>query len=296
MPRDISPELAAHLAGGVTTLALLFRVVRADDQVFGFTSAEKPISYDGTDYLPNEGMASSDIDSTVGSGIDSLSVHSLLIASGEITEADVRAGLWENARIEVRLVNRRDLTMGDILLFAGQIGETKVVPGQVVEAEVRGLAQSLKQSIIVKTSKTCRCRRLGDSCCKKALGGNTVGGTPIQATRTLYSGAGTSLTFASDSAPNGHYRYGIVKFTSGPNTGIEREVKTHVLTSGRAVLTMRTAFPFAVTPGETAILTAGCDKTLGTCRAKFANANNFHGEADLPGNDQVVRIGRAPRD
>ena len=33
------------------------------------------------------------------------------------------------------------------------------------------------------------------------------------------------------------------------------------------------------------MLTAGCDKQLATCRAKFANAASYRGFPHMPGND-----------
>jgi uncharacterized phage protein (TIGR02218 family) len=44
----------------------------------------------------------------------------------------------------------------------------------------------------------------------------------------------------------------------------------------------------AIAPGDAATLTAGCDKQLGTCKAKFANVVNFRGFPYMPGNDAVL--------
>ena len=43
-------------------------------------------------------------------------------------------------------------------------------------------------------------------------------------------------------------------------------------------------------------VTAGCDKHLATCRAKFANTVNFRGFPHMPGNDFVLAatLGREP--
>ena len=45
--------------------------------------------------------------------------------------------------------------------------------------------------------------------------------------------------------------------------------------------------PFAVVAGDTFKVTAGCDKSFGACKAKFANTINFRGFPHLPGNDAV---------
>jgi uncharacterized phage protein (TIGR02218 family) len=45
--------------------------------------------------------------------------------------------------------------------------------------------------------------------------------------------------------------------------------------------------PIAV--GESFTIRAGCDKMLGTCRAKFANIARFRGFPQIPGNDTMIR-------
>ena len=48
----------------------------------------------------------------------------------------------------------------------------------------------------------------------------------------------------------------------------------------------------AILPGDTFIVTAGCDKQFATCQAKFANGVNFRGFPQIPGNDFVTAIAR----
>ena len=42
--------LAAHLAGGATTLAWCWRITRSDGITFGFTDHDRTLSFDGTDF------------------------------------------------------------------------------------------------------------------------------------------------------------------------------------------------------------------------------------------------------
>mgnify|MGYP000993077788 CR=1 FL=1 len=292
MPRTIPPALKTAFESESIESAVLVLLTRTDGVELGFTDADEPITYDGNTFEPSDGLSASSIAQTASSGVDNLDVGGVL-KSARITEADIVAGRYDGCRVLIRLVNRADLSDGDVVLLTGIFGEVRVRDG-VFHAEVRSLSHLLKQAVGDMTSKTCRVRRLGDTQCGVNLGGSS-GGTPLQSNRTLASGSGLSLTFGSDSAPSGFYDFGIVKFTSGLNDDIEREIKTHVLSTGSAVLTLRTAFPFAVAPGDTALLTVGCDRVFGTCVAKFANANNFRGEHLLPGNDVVVKMGRPPR-
>jgi uncharacterized phage protein (TIGR02218 family) len=43
--------------------------------------------------------------------------------------------------------------------------------------------------------------------------------------------------------------------------------------------------PFLPELGDALTVTAGCDKTLGQCAAKFANSERFRGFPHIPGND-----------
>ncbi|MFN7158060.1 MAG: phage BR0599 family protein, partial [Erythrobacter cryptus] len=45
-------------------------------------------------------------------------------------------------------------------------------------------------------------------------------------------------------------------------------------------------------PGTRIELREGCDHTIATCAARFANAINFRGEPFLPGNDLLARYGQ----
>jgi uncharacterized phage protein (TIGR02218 family) len=39
--------------------------------------------------------------------------------------------------------------------------------------------------------------------------------------------------------------------------------------------------------GDAVVVTAGCDKSFSTCKAKFGNGLNFRGFPHLPGNDRA---------
>ena len=43
--------------------------------------------------------------------------------------------------------------------------------------------------------------------------------------------------------------------------------------------------------GDTATVVAGCRKSFGTCKTKFANLVNFRGYPHIPGSDVVTRYG-----
>jgi len=58
--KALSPDLAAHLASGATTLCWCWRVVRRDGVVLGFTDHDRALTFDGTTYEAASGFTASD--------------------------------------------------------------------------------------------------------------------------------------------------------------------------------------------------------------------------------------------
>lgn len=292
MPRDLSVDLLAHFQGEVLTLAMLVRVTRRDGLVVGMTSAQSAITYDSTTFEPQVGLASSAIEQSAGTGIDSIDVDGFL-TSDVITEIDLEAGLWDGAAVELLLVNRSNLAQGHVMLMKGSLGQV-TIDDHGFRSEVLGLSNLLKQNIAQRTSPTCRCRRLGDSQCKISMVGNAVNGHAIRQTVTVSSVASDLQFVANSSAPTGHFASGIVRCEDGANAGLEREVKSHTKVGSTAEIELHIPFPFVIEVGDEVRLEAGCDRSLARCRDYFDNANNFHGEPFLPGNDKITQAGRAP--
>ena len=88
--------------------------------------------------------------------------------------------------------------------------------------------------------------------------------------------------------PDDWWGGGTVKFTSGANAGIEREVKGYV--SG--VYELWQAMPFDVAVGDSFTATAGCRKRFDEdCAGKFDNHVNFQGFPHLPGENATNKFG-----
>ena len=304
MPRNLSAAFDARLQGEVVSLSRLVLIVRRDGTRMGFTDADSALVFGGDIYEPTDGVDSSAIQSASG-GVDNIDITGA-VSSDRITEGDLGRGLYDGARITVRIVDRDLLTTAHasggsvpeadaaLILFVGYFGPVTISDG-VYKVEARSLGTKLRQIIGDTTSRICRCLRAGNAQCRVPMGGTSNGGNPNRVNRTVSSAAvdGSSITFTGDTAPAGHYSWGLVRFATGPNAGVERDVKVHTKLDGStAKVTLRGSFPYPVGAGDTAILEVGCDRTIETCRTKFANANNFHGEPFLPGNDAVAQTGR----
>ena len=79
------------------------------------------------------------------------------------------------------------------------------------------------------------------------------------------------------------YQSGELRWLDGPMAGLDATI---LAADARGLLLDRP--PDGVEPGMRAFLREGCDHTLATCAARFANAANFQGEPFLPGTDLLA--------
>lgn len=278
--KNISPALAAHIAGEVTTLATCWKLTRRDGATLGFTDHDRDITFETVTYRAATGFTPSAVANSAGFAVDNLEVEGMLSASS-ITEADIMAGLYDFAEIEIFMVNYADVSQGKMILRRGWLGEVSM-NNQQFTAEVRGLTQALSQNIGELFSPSCRAT-LGDARCSVNLASVTVSGT-ISTTTSRQDFTANSVTGAA-----GLYTLGKITFTSGANSGLAMEVKEHVkMTTGGARITLVLPMPYAIANGDGFNLTQGCDKTLATCKTRYDNVLNFRGEPHVPGIDRML--------
>ena len=135
--------LAAHLAGGVTTLCRLWRVERKDGVVTGFADHERDLAFDNLIYRAATGFTATAIEDHLGLAVSSLDVEGAL-SSAAITEADLHAGRYDDAAVTIWLVNCADVSERVFLRsgFLGQVSRRTLA----FTAELRGLAAKLNQA------------------------------------------------------------------------------------------------------------------------------------------------------
>lgn len=276
--KTVGSSLLAHYAAaqGVTTLARCWKCTRSDAAVFGFTNHDVDIVFGGVTYLAASGFTQSAIEGKLDLSVANLEVSGVLDSSC-ITEADLLAGKWDNAQVEIFEVNYADLTMGRMMLPGGRIGN--VSTGRVAfTAELRGLGQALQQPVGEVYAAACTAR-LGDARCGIALEGYRVTGAVTTA---------TSWRVFADSSRievDDYFGSGVVTWLTGANAGLSMEIAAYVA----KVFTLHLAMPYAVALGDTYSVVPGCRKRrTEDCRDKFANVVNFRGFPDVPLNDKVI--------
>src|SRR6266851_5321402 len=143
--KTASSNLQAHFGQATTTLAVLWKITRADGTVMGFTTLDQDIAYLGVTYKASSGFLPTANETNSDLTVDNVEVSGFL-DSVLIKEQDIRNGVYDYAKIEQRIVNWQDLTMGDVIIRKGIVGNIKMVNG-LFTAEVRGLAQYFSTSI-----------------------------------------------------------------------------------------------------------------------------------------------------
>lgn len=285
--KSISSSLQAHLAQSVTTICHLWRVTRRDGAVFGFTDHMEDIVFGGVTYEAFTGYTASAVSTQAALNVDNLELDGMFDAAG-ITVEDLEAGLWDGAVVRLSQVNYADLSMGDMELRTGELGEVKHT-GSDFTAELRGLMQYLQNNIGRIITPSCDAT-LGDARCKVDLEALRVSGTVTAVTsRQVFAASGLA-------AAAGYFTYGVITFTGGENDGVSMEIKAHA--SGGA-LTTQLDMPFIVAVGDTFTIVPGCNKLLktgdgqynGDCKVKFSNVVNFRGFPEVPGNDRLMSYG-----
>lgn len=279
--KQISTELQAHLDSGTTTLCWCWRVTRRDAVRLGFTDHDRDVTFDGTTFEAAAGFTASEMRDSVGLSVDNLEVSSAL-SSERLSEADLAAGIYDDARVEIFRVNW-NAPEQRVPMRTGSLGEVRRA-GLNFTAEVRGLSHYLQQPKGRLYQFTCDAD-VGDQRCKVLLSNplyRSEGMVVAAASERRFTVSGLD-DFASD-----WFSRGLLTFTSGAAGGQAVEVRSHGKVGGVVSMELWAAARAPLEAGQTFVVTAGCDKHLATCRAKFANGVNFRGFPHMPGNDFVT--------
>jgi len=271
--RTLGEGLAAHLAGEATTTCHCWRVTRRDGRVLGFTEHDRDLTFEGTTFLAASGFSASEADSETGLAVSADEVSGGF-ASDAISEADLAAGRLDGARVELFLVNWAAPDQ-NVRLHVREIGEV-VRAGGAFRAELRSLAHRLGQPQGRVYSRRCDAS-LGDDRCGVDIGAWQGEGGIVAIERDSIVTVSGLQGFA-----DGFFDRGTLRLADGTVA----EIETHRrLSDGTAQLRLWLPFETPVSASAAVTVTAGCDKTFSTCRARFDNHLNFRGYPHVPGAD-----------
>jgi hypothetical protein len=146
----------------------------------GFTNHTRDLVIDGVTYRAASGISPTTAAASSGLAVDNLDIQAIL-SSDAITEADLLAGVHDDAYLEVFLVNWADPSMGRIVLHAGRLIQLGP-PAQVYAEPVDALAARLTGPASVLRAPT---SASGDNTCTL-----TVAATSVTASCAKPPGAG----------------------------------------------------------------------------------------------------------
>ena len=276
--KSVLPALASHLAGEVTTLATLWRVVRRDGVVFTFTDHDRDILYGGETYAHALGYQRAAISAGAELAVDETELLGLL-DSGAIDPGELRAGLWDHAEVRIFAVNWASLGDGELKLRRGRLGEVIAQDDGSFRAELRGLAQPLQQTIGALYQAECRAD-LGDARCTIDLAYG-AGWTQQAAVEAVTDSVTLVMSAAIAGFADSYFEGGVAIWQTGANAGVARELLAW--NQGGRVLSLFAPPPFVPAVGDVLRIQPGCDKRKATCQSVFGNYLNFRGEPFIPG-------------
>lgn len=259
--------------GEVTSIAMCWRLERADGAGLALTSHDQPVCSDGVTYQPAPGIIPAAVTRSLG-----LEPHSGEVAGALSSDAleprDLALGRWDGARVCLMAVDWKNSNAAPVQLLAGEIGSVSINDDSF-SADLHGAAVKLQEPVCPATSAECRAQ-FGDKQCRVDLAGRTTAAIVVSSTDG-------ELTL--DRTFNERFVLGRLRYMSGINCGIS----TIVLAADGAVVTVRDLPRAPVEAGCRVELREGCDRRFQTCGERFANAINFRGEPHLPGNDLLTR-------
>ena len=273
----MTTDLGDRLRQPLTRLALCWRVVRRDGVALGFTSHDGPLVLDGLRYVHAPGITPSAVVMSDGLDVDTMEMAGAL-SSAAITGADLLAGRYDGASVEVFMVDwqapgegRQPLSRGR---FAGvEAGEG---PDRSFVARLEGPTAALQAVAVESYSPECRAE-LGDWRCRVALRGREHRALVAESLGSRLRLAGTGLALED-------LLEGRIRVLEGAAAGLERRVV------GLEGTVLVLDVPVRLPEGTALLALEGCDKSFSTCVARFANGANFRGEPHVPGGDLLMRI------
>lgn len=264
--------------------AELYTFATADAQAFRFTSGDRLISVNGNAFALGPKIERSQVRLSVGIEVDTLNVDlhaepAVMLGALPLVQAFAQ-GLLDNGtlRVERLYLDNSNAQQGTLLVFAGRIGQVVTTRGHVA---VEVLSHTELLDVMLPSGvyqPSCR-NTLYDLFCGVSRAAQAI-------SRTVTAGSGAARRqfnadfTASAGTADGWFTLGVVKFTSGANAGISRTVKRH--TGAGGLVEVINPWPYVVAGGDAFDAWPGCDKTMATCTAKFANLQRFQGEPFVP--------------
>jgi uncharacterized phage protein (TIGR02218 family) len=275
--RQLSEAFAARLAAGGTSLCACWRFARSDGAVFGATDHDRAIVLDEVIHEPANGLRVATFESSAGLAPGRAMAQGV-ISAAFITEADLDAGLWDGAKVDVWRVDW-EAPEHRVHIWSGRLSEI-ARQGARFTAELVSLKAGLERMVGRTYSRNCDAD-LGDARCgadldDPAYRSEGLVTEALGPKRVRVSGLG--------GFDDGWFAGGVLSWMGGSNAGAAARVIHH---TGDEI-ELAAAPRLAIEASDAFAITAGCNKSFGICGAKFSNQSNFRGFPHMPGPDAIL--------
>lgn len=278
--KDIPAPLQAHLDQDATTycfLLLIECVGTFAGTVIGSTTLDEDITYDAgggssglgpITYGSANSFSIDRLETTGDLSVDNTELHGWVKDSG-ITEAQIRAGIFNFAKITIYRVNYMDLSQGHEHWAGGFFGRAIYTKNRW-DTEYRSLLQLLKEPHSDLYSINCPVK-FGSPQCGKSFSWVTYTITSVDGSEPDRIFSAAAMSEADD-----FYQLGVVEILTGDNAGAQMEVRSNASDSDAGVVTLSLGLPAAMQVGDIFRIRKDCSK-------EWDDASNgclFHWGAD----------------
>ena len=255
------------------TAASWWRIFRRDGVALAFVTHDTDLWFDGHLHRAAPGLLPSAIRRTIDFADDEAEVDGAL-SHDTITEADLRSGKFDGARIEMGIVDWNSTEA--VHLYSGSIASV-MQDANSFSAQLRSVKADLAVDTVPRTSPSCRARFCGPRCTLPPL---------LHTVRSHVVALDIDSNRVSFAVPDAQlFENGEFRWIDGPHSG---QVMTILAAESQEFVVAELLSP-KIEVGHRVDLREGCDKTIQTCGTRFGNALNFQGEPHLPGNDLLAQ-------
>lgn len=279
--KAMSTALRDLLATGQFVCADLWTITLNGGTVIRFTGHDQTITFGGNTFAKGPAIERGRISEKIGLEVSTLEM-SITANSDDLINGVPIIGFisqhgLDGANIKLERGYAPDWSSpitGTVIRFAGKVTSVPSVQGNVAKLTVSSWLVLLNASAP---------RNLFQAGCMHTLydAGCGLAASSFQQSGSVSSGgAGQKISFGSGvSNSAGYYAQGRVVFTSGPNAGQSRTIRSY---DGAGNFTLVRPLPAACGVGDAFTVFAGCDLAKATCASKFNNTANFKGTPYVP--------------
>lgn len=275
--KTASAELIALLNGSQQfTMADLLTITLKTGAVLRYTSADIPLVHGGNTFTPFTfkrgrtrivvGVEVDTLDITLFAGVNDL-------VSGLPFPHFAQNGGLDGATVQLErafLPDWASPVVGALWMFSGRVSE--ITPGRT---EIR-----LNVKSDIELLNTPMPRNLYQPMCGHTLydSGCGVSKAAYKVSSTVASGSTRTEIKTGLAQASGWFNRGTIYFSTGPNAGVTRTVKSYA----GGTFTLALPLPYDPVVGNAIDAHPGCDKTLATCTSKFNSKPKFRGFPYVP--------------